>query len=340
MEKKISFEFDEANLVEALDYIRVKAGVNIVIHEESRSELEDIPITLKVTDLEVGSTIDLLVRLAGMEHALMHGAVMVAVPGGLPPPIEQRVYNLKTLLKTLPAESEDSDSFPEDELMDLLRDLVYPGTWDEYPEADITFWGNLMLVKQMAEVHTQLERVLNALLNRGKEPVRAVPDWKAKVEAGLAKRISVNFAETPLQAAVQFISQTAGVAVVVSPEVFEYGDWVIPELRIENGTVGDVLRLIAEYCETDLVVRRGVLMLGSDNQFEIRIYEVTDLVTGEDVGPDRLIDVIYRSVAPDHWEEWSLAKIGHWNGLFVVSQTERNHAEIARFFATLRRAMK
>ena len=61
----ITFSFDATPLPEALEFIRAGKNLNVVINDRIRADLEDVPVTLSATELEVGSALDLLLRLAG-----------------------------------------------------------------------------------------------------------------------------------------------------------------------------------------------------------------------------------------------------------------------------------
>ena len=75
----VTFSFDAVTLAKALEFIRNQKNINVIINDRIRADLEGSLVTLDVTDLEIGSSLDLVLRLAGPEYTwvVQDGVVFV-----------------------------------------------------------------------------------------------------------------------------------------------------------------------------------------------------------------------------------------------------------------------
>ena len=159
--EKITFQFEGAPMTDALEFIRTLKGINIVVDDSIRSDLEAAPINLAVTDLELDSALDLLLRLAGADYTyvIRGGVLYVTNREGARGEAILRVHTVGDLtirltnfvapnliLKPAGAEmDEDTPLFGKseegeqllgggaEELMDLNQANIQPDTWgDDY----------------------------------------------------------------------------------------------------------------------------------------------------------------------------------------------------------------
>lgn len=91
--RKISFEFVDTPLSEAIQFLQTLTKVNMIFNPEAAETKGGTPITLKVTDMKLELALDWILKLADIEYALMDEALFIATAytleeesRGTPPP--------------------------------------------------------------------------------------------------------------------------------------------------------------------------------------------------------------------------------------------------------------
>lgn len=99
LQQNVTFAFDETPLEEILDYFRLTLEVNIV-YDPPEDYQRDKLITLQVTNMRAENALRWAVKLAGLEHTLVEGAVYVSTHDRIirMGPVYFRQYNVKDLL--------------------------------------------------------------------------------------------------------------------------------------------------------------------------------------------------------------------------------------------------
>ncbi len=182
------------------------------------------------------------------------------------------------------------------------------------------------------------------------------PPWHEAEEAirrALARPISVDFDQTPLDEAAAFLEKSCGTAVLLDLLALdEHG--IKPDvpvsLRVSDITLRSVLRLALREHYLTYVVRDEVLLITTPEEAETRVnarvYPVGDIV-GTPIADDylgykfsSLQVLITTSIQPDQWDgsgppDGAAADFGSAAAL-VFSQTDEIHEEIASLLAALR----
>ncbi|MHC4862312.1 MAG: hypothetical protein ACYTDY_19705, partial [Planctomycetota bacterium] len=187
---KITFQFEGAPLTDALEFIRTLKGINIVIDDAVRSDLEAAPINLAVTELELDSALDLLLKLAGADftYVLRDGVLFITNKEGARGEAVLRVHTVGDLtirltnfiapnliLKPAGAEvDEDTPLFGKseegeqllgggaEELMDLIQGNIQPDTWGDDYSINVSGETKLVVV-HTPEVQAEVARFLDDL---------------------------------------------------------------------------------------------------------------------------------------------------------------------------------
>lgn len=119
-----------------------------------------------------------------------------------------------------------------------------------------------------------------------------------KIRAALAGPTTLDFTETPLQDAVEYLKDLHGVEIQLDTRALE--DAAIgsdsPVTRMLNGlSLASALRLMLDDLDCTYVVQDGVLLLTSkaaaQKMVDLRVYNVSDLVETPD-GAQRLAEVV------------------------------------------------
>jgi len=187
----VNFTFDGATLPQALEFIRTLKNVNIVIDGKVMADLEEAPVTLSVTDLELESALELLLRLAGPDftYILKQGVVFVTNKEGAAGKPVLRVHSVGDLTIRLtnfiapnlilkPAGAEIDESQPlfgraeegaqllgggPEELMDLITQNIDPEGWEgELYKINVSGTDKLVVL-HTPEIQGEIARFLDDL---------------------------------------------------------------------------------------------------------------------------------------------------------------------------------
>lgn len=188
-EETITFSFDATTVSEALDFIRAGKNINVVIDDRIRADLEDLPVTLSVTELDVDSALDLLLRLAGPEYTyvLRDGVVFITDRDGARSDAVLRVHPVGDLtggrsdfiapdLILKPAgdgsdedhplfgrEEEGSDHRKKaQELKDLIIQNIEPDSWEGGDYRISVSGESKLVVVHTPEVQARVARFLDS----------------------------------------------------------------------------------------------------------------------------------------------------------------------------------
>lgn len=166
----LSFTFNDQPVMEALDFLQTLGNVNIV-PDRSRFEDPGQTITLKLTNVSLETAIKLLTEQLGLQYVIRDGIVFISDDEGIRRPPVISTYDVRDLLADIPnfsgptfelqnissnrggggtgggsgggmsifADDEEADqtegfTSPEEslnDLIDLIRQVIEPGTWDE-----------------------------------------------------------------------------------------------------------------------------------------------------------------------------------------------------------------
>ncbi|HUU43376.1 MAG TPA: hypothetical protein VMX57_06325, partial [Planctomycetota bacterium] len=166
----VSFTFNEQPVKEALDFLQTLGNVNIVL-DAARLDEPDKTITLKLNNVPLQTAIKLLTEQINMRYVIRDGIVFISNDEGVKMPPETGTYDVRDLLAEIPNFTgptfelseinnqtsgsgsgtgggstgglfgDDEDTSEDDEsgsmedslndLIDLIKQVIDPGTWDE-----------------------------------------------------------------------------------------------------------------------------------------------------------------------------------------------------------------
>ena len=203
-------------------------------------------------------------------------------------------------------------------------------------------WKGLLLVNQTEAVHRELARFLTQLRNRGRGGEPDPSPTSAALEEALRREVSVHFDDAPLTKVCAWLRSEGRLPLLVDQDADP--DFPIT-LHLERVPLSRAVEWVATLSKLTLSVREDAVALGPRPSMEIRFYDVEDLLKADvDEDPDEaagaLDDLLRSSVAPATWQNFSNARIGHWDRLMIVNQSAGVQAEIERFLGTLRRAFR
>ena len=186
---RVSVDFREAPLAQAIDYLREASGLNIVFTPAAAEKDPGAKVTLKVRDLGLRTVFRLMLRPRDLGMTWRDGAFQIVTREELGSATVLRMYDVRSHLlkmKEFPGPSmeltntgnrpeepcgifilEDFVKEPpigEELLQDLVRNNTGRRSWDENPAASISVANGILMVSQTPAVHAEIGRLLAGIL--------------------------------------------------------------------------------------------------------------------------------------------------------------------------------
>ena len=186
---KISVDFQDHKLSEAIDYVREVTGLNLVVLPRAAEKEGDFKIRLRVRDLSVKSTLKLILSGKGLTLTYRDGALVVLPQEDLQDSVVLEMYDVRSQLVKLQdfpgprmelvspksgsggpgqiiagielLEPKDPPVTP-DFLLELVKDNVGARSW-ENKNASIELKNGLLVVSQTPAVHREIKALLAKL---------------------------------------------------------------------------------------------------------------------------------------------------------------------------------
>lgn len=194
---RVSVELDEAPLEELLEIVAAHLGEPVAI--DPAVDTEDLRVSVKLDDVSVHSLLRLTLKPRGLTLTLRRGAYVVVPQEATGPGLVTRIYDTQDVILPMPsflgssvAEDytslyakmagghEDEEPLQLDgatprtkrgEAIELakigLRQFLEANTggdsWTRDPRTAIRFGGAKLVVTQSADVHAEIERLLDAM---------------------------------------------------------------------------------------------------------------------------------------------------------------------------------
>lgn len=102
--RKVTVRFEGTRLEDALDFIRDVSGLNLVLDATARKEHGERPVTLRLTDIGLGSCLELVLAQASADLGLgvKHGVLWVAPRDALKRALILRLYPVDEVVAPRP----------------------------------------------------------------------------------------------------------------------------------------------------------------------------------------------------------------------------------------------
>jgi len=218
LERKVSFEFAETPLTEAIAFLQTLTKANIIIDPAAAQDKGSTPITLKVTNMTLRLALDWILKLADLDYALSDYAIFVSERENLKGDVTLRIYDVRDLTEKVPdfpgpelmlevgagggaggapgltlidVEMED-DEVTAGSLAEMISTRVRPGEWDAALGTSIEERGGKLVVMQRPEVHRLIDRLLESFRASQKLLVTVEARF-LEIREGFFEEIGVDF---------------------------------------------------------------------------------------------------------------------------------------------------
>jgi type II secretory pathway component GspD/PulD (secretin) len=187
---RVSVDFNNQTLEEAISFLRDFTGINIVVDAEVyKSQSEDqLKVTLKVKDLLLKSVLKLMLSSRELTAMYKEGVVLVVPKGKIDKAVTLQLYDVRDLLVKIQDFSgpkvelvspqkggggpltgatftleEPRSTITEEFITDMVKQNTGDKSWDENPNASITLTNGVLVVSQSKRVHEEIKRFVNLL---------------------------------------------------------------------------------------------------------------------------------------------------------------------------------
>lgn len=184
---KVTVDFDDVKLPEAIDYLRDVTGINLVILPKAMEKDGEQKIRLKVKDLTVKSVLKLMIASKGLTATYRDGAVVILPKEDLSDSTVMKMFDVRSMLVKLqdfagpkvelaPAgkgaqsvgvvislEEPKPPIIEEDFMIQLIKENTGGGSWDSNPRAAIVLNNGNLVVSQTPSVLREVEALLGQL---------------------------------------------------------------------------------------------------------------------------------------------------------------------------------
>ncbi|HEV7280010.1 MAG TPA: hypothetical protein VGN57_07330 [Pirellulaceae bacterium] len=240
-----------------------------------------------------------------------------------------------------------------DTLMDLISSTIDPESWPEFGgtgSASLRGLGDVLFVSQNERNHRQILGLLAALRNHGRMTYIAEPPQHERLRTVLnEKLVTSDFRGARLEQAIRDLSAQAGVTIRLDEAGLEeaaVSERTPVTLSLQETKLSTTLGALLSQLDLDWTLRSGAIVVTSEESAEsetnVAVFDVRDLSIDQGES-EALIDAITSTLDPESWPEFG----GTGNasirmplpGILVISQSERNLAEVAELLAQYREAI-
>lgn len=187
---KVSVDFKDVSLEEALDFLRAFSGLNLVVDAEVHQKMSEdqLKLTLRVRDLLLKSVLKLMLNPKDLTATYKDGVILIVPKDKVDRNVVMQIYDVRDLLVKLqdfagpkvelvsPSAAtggplvgasfmldEPRETLTEDFITDMVRSNTGDRSWDENPNASINLTNGMLIVSQSRRVHDEVKRLLNLL---------------------------------------------------------------------------------------------------------------------------------------------------------------------------------
>jgi len=339
LKKKVTFDFVEKPLPDALSFLSDLTGTNVVLDPDAA--LYANKVTLRVKEMEAGAALDQVLRLNGLSRVERDGALFVSRPAEIHGKRVLRMYDVT----------------------DLTIDIK------DFQGRRQAVAGEPAFVPQAGAKQTEHEAIFGPPQEGGlewrpqpRERARPVivfedkpPEWEKRIREALKKKVTFDFVETPLQDAINFLQSLVEVTIVVDTAATKDAPDVT--LRVGHMELGQALNWIMKLTGLAYTIKDEAVFISKPEHLRepvkvvARIYDVTRLVDEfkkpsrrrrdeEAVTGPTLAEFVKKTIAPGTWDEPGDAvgyAIEYRAGKLLVTHTTEVQNQVASLIADFQR---
>ncbi len=183
-------EFIETPLSDIVEFLQYYHKIEVQIDEEALDDIgleSDLPVTVNLKRIPLRSALRLMLREQDLSYEIRHEVLLITTPEESETHLSTVVYPFQHFLREHRDNDSDVESYP-DTLIDLIRSMIAPTTWDTVGGAGRVTWLSLgqievLVVRQTLDVHEEVTSLL-----RRPEFRPATPPPRAESPASTPRR--------------------------------------------------------------------------------------------------------------------------------------------------------
>ena len=211
LEKKVNFEFVQAPLTEAINFLQTVSEVNMVLDPGAKAGGER-QITLRMNQAALSLALEWILKLAGLDYELRDNAVFISTPDQLKPEVKMLIYDVQDLTLQIPdfpgpemdLQANQAGGLPvfnapppapaatSQTILDMIKQRIRPESWLPGKGTSIEERGGKLVVVQRPEIHRMISSLL-ADLRQTQKIMVVVEGRLLRVREGLFEDIGVNW---------------------------------------------------------------------------------------------------------------------------------------------------
>jgi len=183
LQRKVTFEFVDTPLEEAVTFLRSMTNVTMIV-DPKVVQGGPLPISLRVSDMSLDLALEWLLRLADLDYALKDNAIYISKKQTLVEDVDFRIYDVSDLTQAIPdfPGPDIQLSTPGDDqggaggnpfqgapppavtvqsIADMIRNRVKPDSWDPNLGTSIEERAGKLVVMQRPEIHGLIDQLLS-----------------------------------------------------------------------------------------------------------------------------------------------------------------------------------
>lgn len=187
LQRKVTFEFVDTPLDEAISFLRSLTNVTMIV-DPKVIQAGAPPISLRVTDMSLDLALEWLLKLADLDYALKDNAIFISKKQTLTEDVELRIYDVSDLTQAVPdfpgpdfqltTPGDDggaggaagaanpfvaapAPTVTVQSIADMIRNRVRPDSWDPNQGTSIEERAGKLVVMQRPDVHSLIDQLLS-----------------------------------------------------------------------------------------------------------------------------------------------------------------------------------
>lgn len=332
--RRVSMNFDGTPLLDAVDFLRDITGLNYVVSREARDliEGETVTVSLRLQDISFRNALRLI--LSAHEHLTYRvdqGLIRIQTTDEPSSDPWVEVIDVSDIMSGA-ARARGGFQVDGEVLVELIERLRGEEA-GEFGSLEVS--GSALVLRGPDSTHTATHELLRYLREgASSRPAAGPPAWETELRRALDKRISVDWRQKPLAAALDEIAQVTEANLVLSPKVDD--DQTTVTLRLKDVSALNALQLVLEQTHLAMIFQNEALCVVHPalayGELQLRLLDVRDLLSW--LEPDQLRELVLNAIDPAALDD--LAQVRVHQGQLIVYQSPQVQDELDQILAKLR----
>jgi len=300
--KPISLDFGDTPFEQAIDILRERTGLNIVVHQRALAAEgigPDTTVTLKAKNVPARRALDLICDQVNLDWEFRHDVVFVTYESWFAFDVELRGYGVRDLVVHEAGGGGTEPTLDSRDLVSFIENVVVPESWTDGFGCIETFREEVFVITaRTSRVHDDIWDLLNVLCEALSPPEGAAGEarqrvWRVgpyyrpaakRIRQQLARQVTLDFANTPFEHVIAFLTDLTKVRFIVDKRAMEaekIGPKTTITFKVSDVRLADALTLILEQVNLDFVMKDEVIFVtnreGASKDLDVRLYDVHDL---------------------------------------------------------------